>query len=485
MTAKKLNRRDFLRMSALTTAGAALAACAPEVVERTVKVPVKETVQVEVPVEQTVVVEGETVVVTAEPPPRQEVTIVFMYNSGEIAIEGGGTEEALALFEEKYAPYKVERLDASTSTMYAMLAAGNQLDVVRGVGVLMPPLVLRRVPLDITDYFATSEVLKLDDLLPVNDMFTAHGRRYGAIKDWSPDFGMWVNKALWKEAGVEPPEPGEKLSYQRLRELSSQLSKFEGDVRQVTGTDLKGASSMLQWVGYTFANSRGLFEDDIYHLNIADDEELVEMLAWAVDWEKEKGIPTAINARVTGDAQDEFLAGASAVAEFGYWFGGRVGTAELIDPAECILMPAPTWGPNYFNGCGYGAGGFLSSTTQIPDAAWKLFEWFFGEEPAVARAKGGWGLPALASLLPLMPQDEPWRKNAYEVCMADIENSIAPQVASTPYCTPWIVGDAWGALTQPLLEGDITLDELIAAVEEDVNEQIADNMDAAGVKMPE
>jgi len=62
--AKKISRRDFLRMSALTAAGAALAGCAqptPEVqiVEQTVEVPVEVEVEktVEVPVEQTVVVQ--------------------------------------------------------------------------------------------------------------------------------------------------------------------------------------------------------------------------------------------------------------------------------------------------------------------------------------------------------------------------------------------------------------------------------------------
>jgi len=50
MKGKKLSRRDFLRLSTMTAAGAALAACAPsapEVVEETVEVPIEETVEVD------------------------------------------------------------------------------------------------------------------------------------------------------------------------------------------------------------------------------------------------------------------------------------------------------------------------------------------------------------------------------------------------------------------------------------------------------
>jgi anaerobic selenocysteine-containing dehydrogenase len=54
MTSKKLSRRDFLRASAVTAAGAALAACQPQVVKETVEVEKVVEKEVEVPVAQTV-----------------------------------------------------------------------------------------------------------------------------------------------------------------------------------------------------------------------------------------------------------------------------------------------------------------------------------------------------------------------------------------------------------------------------------------------
>lgn len=61
MNRNHLSRRDFLRMGMLGTAGMALAACAPQVVEKTIEV----TREVEVEVEKEVVVE-QTVQVPVE-----------------------------------------------------------------------------------------------------------------------------------------------------------------------------------------------------------------------------------------------------------------------------------------------------------------------------------------------------------------------------------------------------------------------------------
>ena len=56
---ERMSRRDFLRTSAVTVVGAALAGCAAPTPETQV---VKETVEVEVPVEQTVEVPVEQTV---------------------------------------------------------------------------------------------------------------------------------------------------------------------------------------------------------------------------------------------------------------------------------------------------------------------------------------------------------------------------------------------------------------------------------------
>jgi len=94
MKDKKLTRRDFLRMSALTAAGVALAGCAPEVVKETVEVEV--TREVDVPVEQTVIVEA-----TAVPPAAEPITIDWARHGSEGDLT---TENALAEFFAERSP---------------------------------------------------------------------------------------------------------------------------------------------------------------------------------------------------------------------------------------------------------------------------------------------------------------------------------------------------------------------------------------------
>ena len=74
---KKVSRRDFLRLTTLVGAGATIAACTPQVVEKTVvvkeTVPVKETVQVK----ETVSVE-KMVTPTLKPSPAKVSYIRFL-----------------------------------------------------------------------------------------------------------------------------------------------------------------------------------------------------------------------------------------------------------------------------------------------------------------------------------------------------------------------------------------------------------------------
>ena len=92
MSAKKMNRRDFLRGVVVAAGGTALAACAPKVV--------KETVEVERVVQETVIVEGtpEVVekVVTATPPPMSTEPLRVGSWFGTMF------DSTIAMYEEKF-----------------------------------------------------------------------------------------------------------------------------------------------------------------------------------------------------------------------------------------------------------------------------------------------------------------------------------------------------------------------------------------------
>jgi len=451
MSAQKLSRRDVLKMMGLMTAGAFLAACGQKV-------------------------EPEA---TAEPetggePEKEAAKIIMMYNSNELS------DDEVAQFNTKYAPYVLERIDTDLVKLFSMLAAGQQVDAVRLYGTFLPSYVAKGVCLDLSDYFKASTVMPESELVPTNDLFLWKGKRYGLVKDWSPDYSIWINKSIWAELGVDLPEsPTADWSYEKWRELSPKLTKKEGDRVLIMGTDFDPHTNVLFWLTTTFENPTHLFNEDFTALNILGNPDTLEAAKFWMDWKKEGGTPSKLSPFPSGSWNGvDWQQRMAAAVQWGYWFGGMA-TSENVTGDDIYMMKAPTWGPNYSNPCGSGCGIFATSTTKDPDATWKSIEWFMGEEPAETRAKGGWGTPALRRLLPLMPQDEPWRKQAYDCVMYDLENTKVSVVQFSPYTTPDALTASWGKYQDLVLDGEMAVEDMMAEVEREVNESIQEGIAAA------
>jgi multiple sugar transport system substrate-binding protein len=454
MLDKKLSRRDLLKVMGLTTAGAFLAACgggAPMT-------------------EEPADMGGEP---SDEMPEQEAAKVIMMYNLNELA------DEEVAQFNEKYAPIELERIDTDLVKLFSMLAAGQKVDAVRLYGTFLPSYVSKGVALDLTDYFNASEIVPPDDLLPVNDLFVVQGKRYGLVKDWSPDYAIFANKSIWDEMGVELPGPTEDVSYERWRELSSQLTKKEGDRTLIMGTDFTPHTNVLFWATTTQDPPGTLFNEDFTKIVLRDNPDTLEAAKFYMDWMKEGGLPSKLSPHPSGSWSGvDWQQRMAAAVQWGYWFSGMA-TSDQVPGEDVYMMKAPTWGATYANPCGSGCGIFATTVTDVPDATWKSIEWFMGEEPAEARAASGWGVPAQNRLLDMMPRDEPWRQQCYECVQHDIENSAVPVVDFSPYTTPDSLTGAWSKYQDLVLDGDLTVEEMLAEVEEEVNLSIEEGMQAA------
>ena len=102
-----------------------------------------------------------------------------------------------------------------------------------------------------------------------------------------------------------------------------------------------------------------------------------------------------------------------------------------------------------------------------------------GEEPAEARASSGWGTPAQGRLVDLMPRDEPWRQQCYDVVQHDIENTAVSIVQFSPYTNPDALTGAWSKYQDPVLDGEMTVEEMLAQVEVEVNQSIEEGIAAS------
>ena len=137
MEKRKLNRRDFLRLSAAAATGAIAAACAPaapQVIEVEKEVPVEkvvvETVEVEKVVRETVVVEKEVI---REAKPAQKVRLRWLCRHLAMPEEGKRAwEQAYPIFQEKHPNIEVQYLPTPpdfVNKIVAAVVAGNAPDL--------------------------------------------------------------------------------------------------------------------------------------------------------------------------------------------------------------------------------------------------------------------------------------------------------------------------------------------------------------------
>jgi len=341
--------------------------------------------------------------------------------------------------------------------------------------------VLKRLPLDLTDYFEVSDVFQADDILPVNDYYVVHGRRYGFVKDWSPDYSVFIRKDYFEAAGITPPEAGEMVDLPTWREWAAKLIVKEGDRVLQWGTGWAPLQAPVFFQPTTYEPEGGLFNADGSKLELLSNEKNYEAAKFMFDWKSEGTLPSAINPTIGGWTGPDFRDGVSASVNYGYWYSGFVMDAEWDLNDNLVVLPAPTWGPNYANPCAAGTGGAVSSQTRNPEAAWTLFQYFFGEEPATNRAKIGWGVPGLKSLMELMPKAEPWRAQALDAVYWEMENSSVFKIDFSAYIPHTAYGSAYSKYEESALKGEMGFDEMLENIELDVNEAIEEGMERAGV----
>jgi multiple sugar transport system substrate-binding protein len=400
----------------------------------------------------------------------ETTTVVLMYNANEIS------EDEMAAFEDKYG-YNIEFVETDMTTLFASLAAGTPIDCFRVQGIEIPSFVLRNIPLDLTERFATSEVVPVDDLVPANDFYLVEGKRYGMVKDWSPDYSIWANESVWEEMGVPLPDPTQSIHYTEWRDLSPQLTKKEGDRTLIFGTDFTPLNHPLTWIPSTFEVPSTIFNEDFTELQL-EEEQIREFIDFWLGWMQEGGLPSVLNPHVADWSGQDWRQRAAATTQWGYWFSGMA-ESEDVPGDNILMMRAPSWGPTYTNPCASGTGMAISSATKVPDAAWKLFEWFCGEEPAQARARSGWGVPGLKSQFELMPVDQPWRQHNFDMVQWEMENTAVAFVEWTPYASPSAFESTWNKYLEPTLTGSMSIDEMLQNVANEFNQALQEGLDRA------
>jgi len=206
-----LSRRDFLRLSALITAGAALAACAPAT---------PEVVEVEQPTEKPA--EEPT-----EAPVAPEPITVIYWDPSRTDAEIVAMEEVYFKFEDAQDQYVLEILHGKNEeALLTSVSAGNPPDVYwRWSPGTWGSWINKGVVLDVTPYVEASE-LDWDRFVPVSlELMQWDGRWYGLpLTSAGVALILW-NKPMFEQAGLDPEVPPE--TWDDLIEFSDKLTVYD------------------------------------------------------------------------------------------------------------------------------------------------------------------------------------------------------------------------------------------------------------------
>ncbi len=462
-TSKPLSRRDFLRLMAAGTGGAALAATTPTFARSIFPMSTPKRVSRKFQAS----VSG---------------NLVIMYSVEELS------DEQLELFTDRYPELTVERIPSDGTRLKAMIAAGTPPDVFQLGGAEMAPFLAQGALLDLNDFFAASDVLRLDDLAPANSFFRWDGERigqgdvYGMAKDWSPDFSLWINPAAFEEAGIEAPSDDTVLTYAQLAEYAAALTVRSGDRVERIGMTYEGYN-MDAVVQFRLAEEgASLYSDDLRTVVLKDSPAAIEALRYFYDLSLEGYTWSPLNPSPNGWNGKDFQVGLVGVGSNGYWYSGLLRSddaAPMYNVAR--MLPAPTWGTMRYSPAYGPSGAVIAAGTQNPEAAWAFFEFINAGEPAQERAASGWGVPALISLTELMPQESEFDQQTYRVVQDEIANAAYIREVNPYFAAGPAFENAWRSNLELALRDEITFEQLVENMDAEMNLALQDGLSAAGL----
>jgi len=406
------------------------------------------------------------------------VEVTVMWNSGEFS------KEDIKAFEAQHPNIKIKFIEDNPTKFAAMLAAGNPPDIFRVQAPSIPQLIARKIIRPLTSYFNASDVLKPADLASPNDYYKWDGKAigsgdiYGMVKDWSPDFTLFLYTQAFKDAKVDVPSPTDRLTYADVRQLAGELATTQRGGRAAYRAFVH--SNDYTWFERVVMNllaekGQSLYADDFTSVNLSSPA-AVEVLQYFFDISKAKYDIDPRNPSSSWGGQ-EFTNGKVAMIQYGYWFSAMAETK--VTKGKVVMLPAPTWAGVPRDPTITATGGVISARTKNPDAAWEVYHYYMGLKPAQDRAKSGWGVPALKSFYDMMPTATPLQQQAQKVVQEEIGLSTPP-LRFNPYLSETAFNGVYLKHLQTALKGEIPFMEMISRVQGEVNTLITEGKSRIG-----
>lgn len=473
-------KKLFALLLVLALAVSLFAACgaAEETEEPESEVVESETTSVEAESESAEEAESESA-------PAGDVVLRTTFAAGELYAE------QIELYQLENPHVKIEQIEADTTKLISMVAAGTAPDMLRIYAVqVLPFYVTRGLAGDYVDeivYGGELEYTNPDDFLPVINNYKydvatntqGEGKLFGLVKDFSNDAAVFAWKSHLDEAGITY-DAKTPFTWQQLGEYAKKLTIKDGDTITRFGAcaydgNVIDHMRLLIWV--TQAGGSAYAED--YSSAKWDSPEVVDFLNWAIDLIKAGAIASPLYQPEGNNYTAPFLTEGFSMLICGYWYTGSIRSNEDTKDRvnEIVFLPTPQveGAEARMSFTTAACGGVALRASANPEETVKFMDYFFSGPPATDRAKGGWGIPMYGEMLKLMPTETDFDKQCLEVVYDEMD-----YMNETFKVNPYIGFDTVVALIAkhiaPVWEDQATVEEAVAAINAELNPLIEEGM---------
>ncbi len=456
----RITRRQMLRLSALSSLGAALAACAP-------KAPAVSTPPTSVPAEATSAPTAvpATAAATAAPARAANLTYYIGFGAGGDPPQVEAVKKMFARYHEANPTIAVEPMvvawEEAPRKFQAMIAAGGPPDVVT-MGVTQWPFAAKGAfqdlrplieadKIDISDWDQTaveSFVIK-----PLNNLL------YGLPHGLNGQL-LFYNKTLWDAAGLKAPTDWKDASWtwDALLEAAKKTTKGSGSSIEQFGMMRLPEDWNIPWMyGGNWVSEDGL-------KIVLDAPENIKAFTYVQDEVfKNHVAPT--------DAEGQALSNGFLSGKVGIYFDGTWSIGPFLDIKEfewdfAPLPYAPEVGIDKPRPANYYPDGlFISSKAFVPES-WALVKWMLLDDDNYKE------FMTLMSMIPARRKLQPWFYEGF--WKAKAPNKAWSLIDNVwPYCQPqrlfhnlnWEeVNNTQAADLQALWTNESTPDKVIPAL---------------------
>ena len=241
------------------------------------------------------------------------------------------------------------------------------------------------VLMDLSETFESSENVSIDQFPEeLIELYSIDNKMLGVPKDYDT-VGLWYNKALFDEAGIE--YPNENWTWDDLLSAAQELTDEESGVYGV----LAPLNRQEGYHNFIYQNDGYVLSEDKTESGFKNDK-TIEAVQWYADLSVKHKVSPTQNQFADNSNLTFFQSGRGAMAFFGSWMTAEMANNEYTaENTDIAPLPKGEKQATIFNGLANS----VAENTEYPEEAQKFVEFLSSEEAMKLQGEYGSAIPAL------------------------------------------------------------------------------------------